>query len=470
MLRKCPLIVILGSTGTGKTKLSIEIAKKFKGEVIGADSMQVYKGLDIVTAKATKQEQSQAVHHLLDVAQPGEAFTVVHYKTKALQIISDLLQKNTLPIIVGGTNYYIESILWNVLVDSSCNKNLVAPRPSLNTLNNVQAQNVSDDSSQESDDEFVANEITFSQNQKKVTLTSEDEKKWEYMSGAELHEILKKVDPKSALRLHPNNKRKIMRSLQIYLYTGKTHTEILQEQRNPESGGCAIGGPLRFQNVVLIWLNCEQNILNARLDSRVDSMMEEGLINELKEFRDLYVRTQDSPDYTLGILQTIGLKELTPYLEYVEREENIDENHKNKLLKECLDNLKLVTRRYARKQNRWVRNRFLGYKDRQVPPVYALDTSDPSKWNEMVRDPAFHIIESYISDTEPNLKPLEQVFNPNSSEDVDPEITHYCEICERIFIGDFQWQLHQKSNKHKKVAMSKAKRQELHTDNKAVDM
>lgn len=114
---------------------------------------------------------------------------------------------------MGGTNYYIESILWNVLVDSSCNKNLVAPRPSLNTLNNVQAQNVSDDSSQESDDEFVANEITFSQNQKNVTLTSEDEKKWEYMSGAELHEILKKVDPKSALRLHPNNKRKIMRYL-----------------------------------------------------------------------------------------------------------------------------------------------------------------------------------------------------------------------------------------------------------------
>ncbi|XP_026469012.1 tRNA dimethylallyltransferase-like [Ctenocephalides felis] len=457
MLRKCPLIVILGSTGTGKTKLSIEIAKKFKGEVIGADSMQVYKGLDIVTAKATKEEQSQAVHHLLDVAQPGETFTVVHYKQKALEIISNLLSKNILPIIVGGTNYYIESILWKVLVDPPTNKNLDAPRPSL-TDKNISPE----DSSSDSDDNVPSSAIKFKQSSNcDVKFSLDDEKKWEFMSGAELHDILKKVDSVSAQRLHPNNKRKIMRSLQIYLHTGKTHTEILLEQRNPKQGGCAIGGPLRFDNVILFWLRCEQEVLDKRLDSRVDSMMEEGLIDELKEFRDLYVRTQDAPDYTLGILQTIGLKELTPYLEYIEKTEDVDELHKNKLLKECLDNLKLVTRRYARKQNRWVRNRFLGYKDRQVPPLYGLDTSNPSKWNEMVRDPAFHIIESYLSDQQPKVEPLEQIVNPNAADDLNPEVTHFCEVCQRIFIGDYQWQLHTKSKKHQRVAKSKAKGQKV---------
>ena len=111
------LVVVLGSTATGKSKLGIELAKLFNGEVISADSMQVYKGLDIITNKVTQEESTQVKHHLIDVVSPNEEFTVVDFKKKALGVIEDLSQKGCLPVVVGGTNYFIESLLWDFLID-----------------------------------------------------------------------------------------------------------------------------------------------------------------------------------------------------------------------------------------------------------------------------------------------------------------------------------------------------------------
>ncbi|CAH2014439.1 unnamed protein product [Acanthoscelides obtectus] len=165
--RNLPLVVILGSTGSGKTKLSLELAQKFDGEIVGADSMQIYKGLDISTAKATPQEQSVAPHHLIDILDPHETFTVTQYRNKALNVIQDILDRNKLPIVVGGTNYYIEALLWKILIDN---------------------------------DQYVNTHGILPHNEHELP-------------SEVLHQKLKDLDPKMAMRLHPNNKRKIIRLL-----------------------------------------------------------------------------------------------------------------------------------------------------------------------------------------------------------------------------------------------------------------
>ncbi|KAK4301246.1 hypothetical protein Pmani_026599 [Petrolisthes manimaculis] len=128
---RVPVVVVLGATGTGKSKLALEIATRFKGEIISADSMQVYKGLDIITNKVTPEEQAQVPHHLLDFVDPLSRYSVIDFRDAALPIVQRLLDQGTLPVIVGGTNYYIESLLWEVLIDpvsSERNRKLVFER------------------------------------------------------------------------------------------------------------------------------------------------------------------------------------------------------------------------------------------------------------------------------------------------------------------------------------------------------
>ncbi|EEZ99485.2 tRNA dimethylallyltransferase isoform X1 [Tribolium castaneum] len=405
MALRLPLVVILGATGSGKTKLSLELAQKFKGEIISADSMQVYKGLDIITAKATKEEQNVAPHHLIDILEPHETFTVVQYRNSALKIIENLINKNKLPIIVGGTNYYIESLLWKILIEEPGDHVKALP-------------------SRHIDHE---------------------------LSSEELHKKLQLLDPAMARRLHPNNKRKILRSLEVLQQKGKPHSQILNEQQGAK-GGSATGGPLRFANALILKLECEQETLNERLNNRVDKMMEQGLLQELANFHKLYnenrIKNSEIPDYTKGVFQSIGFKEFHSYLTMSEEEKNSENGQLS--LQKCIEDLKLVTRRYARKQNKWTRNRFLGRRDREVPPMYGLDVTNLDKWEENVTKPAIEIIQSFINQSECKYQPLpvEPVATsvPNSEDD-----TNFCDICERIFVGSLQWREHLRSNRHKKM-------------------
>ncbi|XP_056641723.1 tRNA dimethylallyltransferase [Diorhabda sublineata] len=412
MSPRLPLVVILGATGSGKTKLSLELAKLFSGEIIGADSMQVYKSLDIITAKATKEEQSAAPHHLIDILNPNETFTVVEYKKRALGIIETLLKNRKLPIVVGGTNYYIESLLWKILIDDSEYSKI----PGL--------------------------------------LPNNDHE----LPSEELHKKLKSLDPVMAKRLHPNNKRKILRSLEILYKRGKKHSEFLEEQQASRDGSKS-GGGLRFSNSVVLWLQCDQEILDKRLDDRVDDMLKQGLVNELLEFHKIYnekrLISNEEADYTKGIFQSIGFKEFHPFLILNENEKNSEEGQKK--LKEGIEQLKMATRRYARKQKRWILNRFLGRQDRQVPPIYGLDTSDVSQWEDKVSKKAEQIVRSFINNTRccyESLPKQKVDSNPNSE-----DITFTCEICDRVFVGQFQWTVHLKSNKHKKMLESKHKKE-----------
>lgn len=200
-------------------------------------------------------------------------------------------------------------------------------------------------------------------------------------------------------------------------------------------------------------------------------MVEQGLLPEIRKFYNEFKQLTEHKDYTKGVLQTIGFKEFIPYLEqYGESEDQVIEKFlKNStnindtlppsliLLNSCLNELKLVTQRYSKKQVKWIKNRLLGNTTREVPPIYGLSSTDPSQWDQVVLNPAVNVVENYINDTECSIQPLPK--HKTLRGDLSEEVSHYCETCERIFVGEFQWQLHLKSNRHKKVTASKKKNQ-----------
>lgn len=170
-------------------------------------------------------------------------------------------------------------------------------------------------------------------------------------------------------------------------------------------------------------------------------------------------------------MQTIGFKEFIPYLEtfdkshdslinrFAESPDTLPEPDGWKTLLTCLEELKTVTRRYSKKQLKWIRNRFLGSEVREIPKVYPLDTSDVSRWDELVSLPAIKTVESFINNEPVTLKPCDKI--KRLAEGMDEETSHKCETCNRVFIGDYQWQLHQKSNVHKRACAGKIRKQKL---------
>ncbi|KAG7317105.1 hypothetical protein KOW79_019403 [Hemibagrus wyckioides] len=380
-----PLVVILGATGTGKSKLAIEIGKRLQGEILSADSMQVYEGLDIITNKVTAEEQEQCPHHMISFVDPLD----IHHRKK-------------LPIIVGGTNYYIESILWKVLVDTGAHGT-----------------------------------------EKVQTGSSIPKAELEKLGGPELHKRLKDVDPEMAAMLHPNDARKIARSLQVYQETGVKHSLLLKEQKE-QDGADGLGGPLRFLNPCIFWLHSNMDVLDKRLDKRVDQMLSLGLIKELKDFHQRFNEKKvldNSQDYQHGIFQSIGFKE---FHDYLTAGGDISQEDRKKLKIKGIEALKLATRRYARKQNKWVRNRFLKRPGTSVPTVYGLDVTDVSLWEQTVLTPALDILDSLCKGERPSVEPIrvegEELRNKRSH--------HMCELCDKVIIGDLEWTAHLKSKSH----------------------
>lgn len=436
MLRQTPIIVILGSTATGKTKLSIDLARRFAGEILSADSMQVYKNLDISTAKATQEERKQAVHHMLDVCDvKTKSYTIIDFRDEALPIINRLLSESKMPIIVGGTTYYIESLLWKVLIGSN------GKNP------NAQSQ------------PHARNKETITENQ----LESND--------PLYLHDLLTKFDPDTAQRLHPNNIRKVRRALEVFMNTGKSMSKILTEQQS-EEGGSYLGGPLRFQHVILFWLKCDQTKLNKRIDHRIDSMIADGMLFEIRECYNI-LKCDGDIDATRGMMQAIGFKEFLPYLQQYQDETYDNEitefirTHgglsgqkkfiiKNrisdalKLLENCLDVLRLHTQQYSKKQIKWIRHRLISNRREIVPDIYELDgTNAETNWHDDVYVKAERVVQAYIDNVGIDIRPAEKIEHPAS--DSNMNVTHFCDVCNRRFIGDREFNIHLNSGIHKKI-------------------
>ena len=274
-MTRCPVVVILGATGAGKSQLALELAAKFGGEIISADAMQMYKGLDIVTNKVTPEEQNMVKHHMINILDPLCHNNVVDFRNRALPIVENLLSQGKMPVICGGTNYYIESLLWKILVDEDLpyivgGKKLI--EEPIEETNTSELRETTEEKMEEEEPISISSVNWSNDNGKPSTI--------------QLYELLKSVDADRASVLHPRERRKIWRSLQVFSRTGKRHSELLSEQGGTPGSG--LGGGLRFDrnNICIIEVWSEQRVLEERCDRRVDKMMKKGLLQELQDFHD----------------------------------------------------------------------------------------------------------------------------------------------------------------------------------------
>lgn len=277
------LLVIVGPTAVGKTEISIQAAKQLSGEIVSGDSMQVYRQLDIGTAKIKKEEMSGVPHYMIDIVEPTEHFTVADFKKQAHKHIQDIQSRGKLPILVGGSGLYIQSILYS---------------------------------------------YNFLEHKRDEKITKELETELKKYGADYLHEQLTRIDPEQARKIHKNNHRRLIRALEIYRSTNKTMSSYLVEKEASRQVN---------YDATIIGLKMERELLYDRINSRVDEMIEEGLIQEAQYLIENHLLKNDT-------LQAIGYKEIVPYLE-------------NKITKnEAIELLKRNSRRFAKRQFTWFEN------------------------------------------------------------------------------------------------------------------
>lgn len=278
---KQKVIAIVGPTAVGKTKLSIEIAKRFDGEIISGDSMQIYRGMDIGTAKITENEKQGIPHYMIDIKDPNEDFSVADFQANVQDNIEKITANNHLPIIVGGSGLYIQSALYNY--------------------------NFANDARDPQRTTQLENELA------------------EYGAFA-LHERLKQFDPNQALKIHPNNHRRLIRAIEVYETTGRTMTEYQHEQKKSA------------YDPIFIGLEMERSSLYRQINSRVDKMIQDGLLYEVHQ---LYAKGLENNQ----AMRAIGYKEFIPYFKG------------DCMLDDAIELLKRNSRRFAKRQFTWFKNK-----------------------------------------------------------------------------------------------------------------
>ena len=273
------VLVIVGPTGVGKTKLSIELAKSYGYEIISGDSMQIYKGMDIGTAKVTKEEMDGVVHHLIDVKEVHENYSCADYQYEVRKKIDEIIARGKRALIVGGTGLYLRSTLYD---------------------------------------------YTFSKEAERDSSLTE---KYNNYTNEELYNHLKEIDEESAKILHPNNRRRVLRAIEIYEASGKTKSDNLNTQEHK-----------LIYDALVIGLDLDRKLLHERQNKRVDLMMEQGLEEEVKA-------VYHKEGFLAGTAsKAIGYKEFYPYFE-------------GKItLDEVVESIKIHTHQYAKRQFTWFRN------------------------------------------------------------------------------------------------------------------
>lgn len=276
------VVIIAGPTAVGKTNISIKLAKKIDGEIISADSMQVYRGMNIGTAKIRNEETEGIPHHLIDILDPSEEFNVVSFAKLSKQLIRDINERGHIPIVVGGTGFYIQAMLYD---------------------------------------------IDFTDNDDDMSYRTELTKIAEKEGNEYLHDMLKKVDPESAEAIHPNNVKRVIRALEFYKKSNMCISKHNAEQKQNES-------PYRYKYFAL---TDERDVIYDRIDRRVDKMISDGLIDEVKRLLDKGI------DRKCISMQGLGYKET---VQYIMNEVTFDES---------VDMLKKGTRHFAKRQITWLK-------------------------------------------------------------------------------------------------------------------
>ena len=279
-MTKNKLIILAGPTASGKTSVSIDLAKRIGGEIISADSMQVYKYMDVGTAKISVEEMQGVKHHLIDVLDPKEDFNIVKFQNMVKCSIEEIVKNGHIPILVGGTGFYIQSIIYDI------------------------------DFNNEDDNSDIRKEL---------------EKEYDTYGADFMHEKLKKMDIASADSIHKNNKKRIIRAIEFFLINNEpisSHNEVQRKKNSPYD--------YRF-----FVLNPPRDILYERINKRVDIMVENGLVGEVKKLREMGLSMENIS------MQGIGYKEI---LEYLDGEVSLES---------AIENIKQNTRHMAKRQVTW---------------------------------------------------------------------------------------------------------------------
>lgn len=419
-------------------QLAVEIAKRHNGEIINGDAMQLYAGLPIITNKITPREQEGIPHHLLGcIGLHEQTWVVGTFVRNALRVIREIRARGKLPILVGGTHYYTQSLLFQDRLAESDGEG--------------EGQN---------EEEFVDNMAD----------------KWPILNEPSevLLEELKKVDPVMAERWHPNDRRKIQRSLEIYLKSGKKASDIYAEQRARKKGNEEVGHEqvtdLRF-STLLFWVHTEAESLKSRLDTRVEKMVEQGLLDEvnaLNTFARDQAKQGEPADESRGIWVSIGYKEFKDYSMAL-REEATNDRKLAKLKAEAIEKTQVATRRYAKSQVKWIRiklvNALAGAGASKN--LYLLDSSDAAQFDDKVVNPALELTGQFLQaqDMPPpaSVSPVAAELLVPKREDFStvPEqwSKQFCEACNVTCVTPEQWQQHTRSKAHKKL-VAKQKRAE----------
>ncbi|KMT05533.1 hypothetical protein BVRB_7g176560 [Beta vulgaris subsp. vulgaris] len=436
--KKDKIIVIMGPTGSGKSKLAIDLAGHFPIEIINADSMQVYNGLDVLTNKVSLIDQKEVPHHLLGTISPNVEFTAKDFRDAAIPLIKDILFRNHLPVIVGGTNFYIQALVSPFLLD---------------------------DSLEEMDASSLRENSVFEQG-----------------TCDHSYERLRDLDPVAANRLHPNDHRKIRQYLKMFTHSGVLPSQHFQGNMTEKWG--RLGGNSRY-DCCFVCVDASLPVLDRFVEQRVDQMMEAGLLNEVYDIYNM------NADYTRGLRQAIGVREFEDLLCAVlseARKENVNSSKESSsvkdadisfkqnimevlssssispnklLLEEAISKLVMNTRRLVRRQKRRI-NRLqtlFGWDMHFVDSTESLLGSSEDTWVAQVVEPAAKVISCFLNSDVMSVSDRADSVAVQKLSERDLWTQYTCKACDKVLRGLHEWEQHNQGRAHRKRTTKLKKRQ-----------
>ncbi|KAL2536153.1 tRNA dimethylallyltransferase 2 [Forsythia ovata] len=431
---KPKIVVIMGATGSGKSKLAIDLASHFPIEIINADSMQVYQGLDVLTNKVPVQDQKGVQHHLLGTISPNVEFTAKDFRDCAIPLISEIWSRNCLPVIVGGTNYYIQALVSQFLLDDYV-------------------------------EDQEANYLFNLPGEKKPDFEIELEPIGE--NGDHTYSHLKDLDPVAANRIHPNDHRKINHYLNLYIRSGVPPSKLFQGNIM-ENWGRAKN--FRYDSC-FICLDASVPALDQYVDQRVDCMIDAGLLEEVFDVYKL------NADYTRGLRQAIGVREFEDFLRCCTSEcqnpsdavcspisnakpfkeimrkimDSPNENQQKILLTEATDKMKLNTRRLVRRQKRRLSRlqMLFGWNIHYVDVTGCLLSASDDLWVVDVVEPSLKIIKSFLEKN--NMEEARSDCDEMKLAQRELWTQYTCQACgNKVLRGRHEWEQHKQGRSHRK--------------------
>ncbi|GAB7339282.1 hypothetical protein MBLNU457_5936t1 [Dothideomycetes sp. NU457] len=446
---RAPLITVVGATGTGKSQLAVDIALRYNGEIINGDVLQLYSGLPIITNKIPEDEKQGIPHHLLgciELDQP--TWTVGNFVTSALKVIDEIRSRGRLPILVGGTHYYTQALLFHESLASNAGV----------------------------DDEDAAIDSAT---------------KWPILDASteDILSELARVDPVMANRWHPKDRRKIRRSLEIYLQTGRPASEIYAAQRTESSVTVSVDQELSIDHetdtaatsnsklrtdTLVLWVHCDSATLPDRLNGRVDKMLTQGLLDEVRALS-CYAAENPTLDKTSGIFIAIGYKEFLAYNDLLSKSTDtatsVTAGEEAKALTEAIERTKAATRQYSKRQTRWIRIKLLSAlaSSNVARNFFLLDGTDLAAYPCTVTATGLDLVFKFLAgETLPEPRSLgtaaEEVFGGDKDgsmlgrgigDAIGMFEKQHCGICDMTAVTESDWRQHMASKRHKVLSRKK---------------